>query len=234
MRKRLLTLTLLAAAVLPALAREGIVLMGDGYGRLEVETIVREVIEKNGLTDEYIPTDGTIPAEEYQRYRVVVIACELKERYTPEELRTIERSIEEGLRLVLIQQAPKALKIDPEAKDTPDAFLFGMSQMHHQQPRALVLKPDHPLIAGLFDPANADDPLLEARHFVMLRSDDFDNLIGSENFMLVGTLQKGKGDVIFLGHQLFRLLSARNETPSRAEAGRWSDLLARVLEKERP
>lgn len=212
---------------LAANAAEKIALAGEGYGRTEVKSIIEYVLHRELSSVDYEDQGDFLPAEEFEKYSMVILAGMPPERaYTVEESMKIYEYVENGGRLLLIHQAPKMFSIAEGRKD--EDFAFGRSYYIRDTesvPENTVNRPDSPLLAGAFEAAKQPFWL---RGNVMLKSMEWENLIGSEAFILVGHRDIGKGKAYYAGSELFRLL-IRAKTDGSPDVEGWIQILKNMI-----
>lgn len=199
--------------------------VGDGYGKAEVKYLTERVApEVDGLSFENCGSE--LPAKEFSKFRMVVIAGIEVDTYTAEETQIIEDYVRQGGRLVLVQQAPKAFRATGGGGDRDLNYLFGRSYYLRDNPDCTVYEPENPLFAGAL--------VEEARPFwlnatVMLRGLDWENLIGSNDYILVGRLRLGEGEAYYMGHEVFRLAKTAKEKNQEPALLGWIQIWKNIL-----
>lgn len=179
------------------------VVSGGGFGRLEVQAWTNEILLSDFPDLIFEEHPEGLPADEFDRFNLVILTGFSPEgQYSPEESQRINDWVERGGRLILIQQAPKLLNI-MEGQDFADSYLYGRSHYSRDGEECFVLIESDPLIEGVVEPG--DEPGW-IRGIVLVSQDGWDNIIGSDRFSLVGRRPVGEGEVIYLGHELFRVL----------------------------
>jgi hypothetical protein len=185
-----------------------IALVGDSYGSHEVTSIIRNILDHE---DWLFEQRGTfLPAEEFKNYSIVVIAHAQERPYTAQEHALIREYLENGGRVLLIQQAPKSLADDLSA----GAFFkwFGMKQSRIREidPAEAVIANDK-VLAGVIAAEGARPSWISGDQGVDKLADDIEVLIGAPDRALVARRKVGRGEVYFLGNELFRLRLPRSK-----------------------
>lgn len=204
---------------------EGVIgLAGEGYGAAEIQSIIKNVIDREMGSVVYEVHEGLLPVEEFAKYRLVVLAGANSERtYNAEESEKVNDYVAKGGRLVLIQQAPKNFSMTGGNRDSD--FLFGRSYYMRDRPECTVYEPESPLLEGALEPGERPFWL---RGSVLLKSPEWENIIGHNEFILVGKRTIGEGTAYYLGSELFRLLiEVRAENADKADG--WIRILKNIL-----
>lgn len=225
-----LVLCLLAGAgtLLAAPPADGpVALVGQGYGWTEVQSLVKYVMDRElpGVIHEAF--EGRLEPEEFDRFRAVEVAGDLEDPYTTEESHRIEEYVRGGGTLILIRQAPKSFYISSDGQaDRGASYLFGRSYYMRESPRSSVFNAEASLLKGAFE-ATPDPFWLTGN--VMLKSPEWNNLIGDGDYILVGHLPVEEGNVYFLGSELFRVLSQAKSEHLEQESEGWIRILKNAL-----
>lgn len=215
-----LLVTFLGISVSLCQADERIALAGQGYGRTEAQSIINVVFHRDLQSVPYEDVGEFLSADDYRNFGMVVLAGMDAERaYTIEESEKIRDYVEGGGRLVLIRQAPKLF---PDG--TKGGFLFGPSFYVREGAECEVRQPDASLLAGAIE---GEHPFW-LKGNVFLKSLDWENLIGTDTYILVGERRLGQGKLYYLGSELFRLL---NESKSGQQGGveGWVQILKNIF-----
>lgn len=194
-------------------------------GKTESRSIMNNMLdtEASSITIEVFE-DG-LPAADFSKYELVILAPTIEYAYSPEDCGVIEEFVLQGGRLLLIQQAPKKLRITEDNQDRVSDYLFGRSYYYKDRISCMVLEAEDRLLKGVLD-ANPEPEWLTAD--VLLNNPEFETLIGNDGRILVGRMKKGKGTVYYVGHELFRMQLVQR--PERhADAGSWKTLLANII-----
>lgn len=198
---------------------------GDGYGRTEVQSIIRNVLERELPQEVYEDCGEFLAPEDFSKYRLVVLAGPHSDRsYTSEEVGRIEDYIRQGGNLLLINQSPKMFPV-VEDKDQDSSYLFGRSYYLRDNPTASVFQPDADMLQGAFVQGSNPSWL---QGTVMLKGPEWESFVGKDDFILVGRRSLEKGRVYYLGSELFRLLQA-DKNNGTADAEGWVKILTNVL-----
>jgi len=198
---------------------------GNGYGRSEVQSIIRNVLDRELPQVVYEECGDYLSPEDYSKYRMVVLAGPNSDRpYTAEEVAKIEDYIRRGGNLLLINQSPKMFPV-VEGRAGDSSCLFGRSYYLRNNPNAFVLQPDAEILQGAFE--HGENPSWLQGN-VMLKGPDWDAFIGLKDFILVGQLTLEKGHVYYLGSELFRLQSNEKKTGGSDVEG-WIRILKNIL-----
>ncbi len=201
-------------------AEEKIALAGQGYGRREAESIINMLFNRDLQSMPYEDVGEFLAADDYGNFGMVVLAGLDAERgYTIEESEKIRNYVEKGGRLLLIRQAPKMF---PDG--AKGGFLFGPSFYVREGAECEVRQPDSPLLAGALEVGHP----FWLQGNVFLKSLDWENLIGTDTYILVGERRLGQGKLYYLGSELFRLL---NESKSGQQGGveGWVQILKNIF-----
>lgn len=220
----LLAFSVLGRAELPV----GLV-AGDGYGRSEVKSLIESVFNSELPNVVYEDCGEFLTPEEFSKYRMVVLAGGNSIRsYTSEETAQIEDYVRKGGRLLLINQSPKMFSLADGQVDRDSSYLFGRSYFRRDNPECTIYQPDSPLLAGALK-ENPAPFWLQAN--VLLKNPDWENIIGSDDFILVGQRAIENGKVYYAGTELFRILK-RSREQNVADAEGWVAILKNILSEK--
>jgi hypothetical protein len=201
---------------------------GDGFGRTEVKVLAQKVFDQELPDVDYHLSGEFLPAEEFKNFNMVVLAGSNAERpYTPEESAMIDDYVQNGGRLLLIQQAPKNLRFLEGGIDRDNAYLYGRSYFRRDGIDCIVNVPEDPLLEGVFE--ETDRPFwLNAS--VLLRNDagNWIALLGHEDYLLAGYREVGAGRLYYLGHETFRILGQTGQEHE-ADVRSWVRLLKNFI-----
>lgn len=226
-----LMMLLAGAGWSPAADQLAVALVGDGYGKYETEALAKNVLNELEDVCSYQIIEGKLDPKEFSQYGLVVLARTV-EPYGPDETREIERYVSGGGKLVLINVAPRSLYIvDPGPEGGPtrmrgDSFLFGSTRFEEGGKQTTVYQPDSPLLKDVLE--EGGDPLW-MRGTVFLPNPDWENLIGSDQSILVGQTALGEGTVYFLGTELFRLIKTARDAGRPEEVEGWVRILKNLV-----
>ena len=215
------------ALAAPPPADAPVALVGEDYGWAEAKAVLKNVLETHlsEVTSESI--EGRLAPEDFARYRVVVFGGAMTQPYTSEESQRIENYVRDGGKIVLIQQAPKNFRIeDAQERDKDSAYLFGRSYYRRDGLPCTVYEPKAPLLEGAFE--ESQDPFW-LQGAVMLRGLEWQNMIGHDDFVLVGQMAMGHGQVYYFGHELFRLLMRGKQDGKEQDVNDWVRMLTNAL-----
>lgn len=208
-----------------------VALVGDGYGKYEVEAIARDVMNELEDVCSYQTVEGKLDPKDFAQYGLVILARTV-EPYTSEETGEIEKYVNDGGKLVLINVAPRSLFIvdlgpDDRAKRMRgDSFLFGSTNFEEGGQKTTVFQPESPLLKGVFE--GGDDPFW-MKGTVFLPNPHWENIIGHDQNILVGQTQLGKGTVYFLGSELFRLMKTAKDEGRPDDVQGWIQILKNLI-----
>jgi hypothetical protein len=199
---------------------------GTGYGRSEVQSLLQHVFQDDlgGLTAENC--GEFLAVEDFDRFSMVILAGSKDEPYTPEESAQIDDYVQKGGRILLINQAPKNLSVAGPDADRDSSYLFGRSYYLRNSVDSQVLQPDHPLLEGVFD--ETPNPFWLNGN-VLLRSQEWESLIGTEDLILVGTRKLGEGSAYYVGTELFRVYSNARRGGVEHEMEGWVRILRNMI-----
>ena len=221
----------LACAAVQGAAQEApagskpIALVGDGYGKHEVTSIIRNICDREDWVFE--KKGGFLPVEDWGKYALVVIADAQERPFTAEEQSRIKQYLEEGGRLLLIQQAPRSLA-DAGSEDAQYEWL-GMRQRAIKGVGDAMILQD-PVLAGVV--GDTRPSWLAGTQGVANLADDVQVLIGSGSEALVARRDVGKGRVYYAGNELFRLRLPAS--PHVGDSGSYVKLLRNIIAEAKP
>ncbi len=207
---------------------------GDEYGAAEVKSILTNVVGRVPDDIRYVEYGPTIPAEDFQKFGMVVLATKVADAYTPEQAQVIEAYVRQGGRLLLIHQVYRSM-MEPRDVETMrgkaefphfESWLGkGRSMYVKQGLECAVNEPDDPLFAGVLKRNPAPEWL---KGGIFLKNPEFENLIGRDDYILVGRKRVGAGTVYYLGSELFRMkLPMYKER--HADSISWAQLIENIL-----
>lgn len=204
-----------------------IALVGDSYGIHEVTSITRNILDRE---DWIFETRGRfLPAEEFEKYALIVISTSQERPYTAEEHRIIRKYLEQGGRLLLIQQAPRHMA-DAGSADALYEWL-GMKQQGIKSlaPEEAMIAQD-PVLLGI----TGRPSWIAGEQGVGNLADDVQVLIGSGtgDQALVARRVVGQGRVYYLGHEVFRLRGAKS--PHLQDSDSYLALIRNILAEANP
>lgn len=208
-----------------------VALVGDGYGKYEVEAIAKNVLNQLEDVCSYQIVEGKLDPESFRQYGLVVLARTV-EPYNPAETKMIEEYLSDGGKLVLINVAPRSLFIvdrgpgEASKRMQSASFLFGSTLFEDGGQRASVFQPESPLLKDVL--AEGEDPLW-LTGTVFLPNPNWENLIGSNQNILVGKTQVGKGTAYFLGSELFRLIKSAKDEGRPDDVQGWIQIFKNIL-----
>lgn len=212
--------------VAPAWADRPIALVGEGYGRIEVKSIIEHVL--NGMLPQmtYEDCGEFLEASEFPKYRLVVIAgMNATRTYTSDETVQIENYVRQGGKLLLIHQAPKMFSVTDANKSRDAAYLFGRSYYIREAQEASVFQPEAKILEGAFEQVSQPRWLWGN---VRLKSPEWESYVGLDDYILVGRRAMDAGVAYYLGSELFRLLSLEKSEPGSGAEG-WARILKNIF-----
>lgn len=201
-------------------------------GTAEAASIIRNLSETESGSVDFEEFREGLPASEFSNYALVILTPGTDNAptlsYSPADCAVIEEYVAKGGRLLLIQQAPKLLRLTEGDSDKGSDYLYGRSYYHRDGVACEVMVPEDPLLKGVLD-ANPAPHWFHAS--VLLAHDAFQNIIGGNGQILVGRAKFGDGAVYYVGHELFRM-----QLPSRlerhADADSWKHLLLNIIQEK--
>jgi len=213
---------LATATALAQDAAKPVALVGSSYGTYEINAIIKHALAVSKEQEYCFEKLGTkLPVADLDKYSLVIIATALSERLTDEEKSQLDTYVSEGGHLLIISN-PTDFRNRP---------CFGMESIswHRKGADCKALKPNHPLLKGVFD--KYEKPKwLRGAIMARVKPNGMVNLIGTANgSCLVGQYRLGKGWVVFMGHELFRLKPHSN----RDVAG-WIQILRNIIAAVKP
>ena len=201
-----------------------IALVGDNYGRYDVTSISRNILEKEDWV--YEDKGRFLPAAEFSKYSLVIIAQSQERPYNEEELNQIEAYLKAGGHLLLLNQAPRSM-----ADETSELALRQFLGMDTHKIQGVA--PDDaeiaksPLLLGVVSSEGPRPSWIGGTHGATNLESDVEVLIGGNDSALVARRQVGKGWVCFLGSELFRLRAAGSS--DREDSGSYVTLIRNII-----
>lgn len=209
----LLLMACLAAEVLAMDAKDTrpeakpVALVGSRYGSYEVRCIVRNIFDHEDW--DFEEKGSFLPADEFKNYSLVILAHSQERSYTAEEQTTIREYLENGGHLLLIHRIPFAMA--DETSQEAFADWLGMTFKRIKLEPESVEIADDPLLKGVIDPDAPRPSWIQGIQGMGRVSPDVEILIGSGEDGLVARRKVGKGWVVYLGSEVFRLRAAKSE-----------------------
>jgi len=198
---------------------------GTSYGRTEAKTLMRHVFQDELGSVTVEECGEYLAPEDFERFGLVILAGSIEQVYTAEQSAEIDRYVQQGGRLLLIQQSPKNFSVAGPDVDRDSAYLFGRSYFQRDGLATTVLQPEHPLLKEVFE-QNAEPFWLNGN--VVLRSEEWETLVGAEGFILIGVRELGEGKIYYAGHELFRIQS-NSRLGKEPDADAWIRLLRNIV-----
>ncbi len=207
----MLRILTVAALMLPLCAgaaepKKPVAIVAASYGKYEAESVIKNALTLSADLEYLYERRGeAVPTEDLGKYCLVVVAHSAAP-LTPEGAAAVRRYIEGGGRMLLINTAAQALVKDlpPEAVPWPGIRRVAWAR---QSAACTVLLPKHPFLDGVLDPENPPR-WLSASTVAEIDPRQVTSLIGArDGRCLLGVSQIGKGQVVFLGPESFRLKS---------------------------
>lgn len=207
---------------------------GEGFGAAEVKSILVNVVGRVPDALQYVEFGSEIPVEEFQKFGVVVLATKVAAAYTAEQAQVMEAYVRQGGRVLLIHQAYRSIMEPGETEGMRGKGEFPHFESWLGKGRSYYVKaglecavnlPDDPLLAGVLKKNPA--PVWLNGH-IFLRNPEFENLIGMDDYILVGRKRVGSGTVYYLGSELFRMKLPQYKE-KHADAVSWGQLIENIL-----
>lgn len=174
-----------------------VALVGDSYGRHEVTSLTRNIFDRE---DWVFEDRGTfLPAEEFSRYSLVVLCHSLARPYTRQEQEVIRTYLENGGRVLLLNQVGRTLS-DAESEGACREWMGFTLRRGKALDPGLVRVADDPVVRGVGKPSWFAETLVATD-----LAPDAVNLIGEEGQALVVRRPLGKGEVWFAANEMFRM-----------------------------
>jgi hypothetical protein len=233
LRNRLLFLIIIVVfcSVLTGKDKTGkpVCIVAESYGRYEASFFIKNTLTISSDLEYLYENRGTFPPmDELDRYSLIAIFHSTARPFTPEESRKMLNYLESGGHLLLGSWAPRAIAGDIGADKIP---WIGVKRVYMGRgAQGSVLKPEHPFLKGVFDTVPSPQ-WLASTNLGIPASPDFETLIGTPNKnAMVGWQRIGKGWVVFLGHEFFRI---RPKIPP-AEADAYIRMLRNIVAAANP
>lgn len=230
-------LTLLLAAAVPAGAaepplRKPIGLACTSYGIHDVQSLIRNVLsvsaDKQCLFEEL---GGTVPVAALDRYSLIVIAYGLDHPLTPEESQAFAEYVRGGGHVLLIGQAPPVLA---RTIGYTNLTWTGISRIQANRGcmTGTVSQADAPWLHGVF--TNPVAPAwLTGGQVAVPTPGGMRAVIGTPaGAALFGVHEVGRGWVVYLGHELFRMRG--EDSPLRPDSPSWLRLIDNIVAAAEP
>ena len=199
---------------------------GDSPGQSEIKSILQNVILAERPAVQHEEQMRFLEASAFARYRMVVIAGRAERAYSAEESQVIEEYIKGGGKLLLIHEAPLSFPATTAESGHNEAFFFGRSYYRRDNPLCEILRPKDPVLSGALQGNNSPFWL---HGVILLKNPEWDNLIGSGDLILVGRRKMERGEVYFLGHELFRLMANASKEGKGEDVEGWRQILKNIL-----
>ena len=118
-------------------------------------------------------------------------------------------------------------EVTPKTLAATDWMAMKRVAWHRSGMPCKVLKPDHELLKGVFD-KKPNPTWLKGSTLAFLGADDFENIIGTDKGdCLLGMRKVGEGWIAYLGHEYFRMTSAKS--PDHADAPAYLALVRNII-----
>ena len=127
-----------------------IALVGDNYGRHDVSSISRNILEKEDWV--YEDKGRFLPAEEFSKFSLVIIAQSQERPYNEEELNQIGAYLEAGGHLLLINQAPRSMADESSAQALRKLLRMDTRKLQEMTPKDAEIAKS-PLLQGVVNSA---------------------------------------------------------------------------------
>lgn len=201
-----------------------IALVGDSYGVHEVTSITRNILDHEDWVFE--ARGRFLPVEEFEKYALVVIATSQERPYTSKEHDAIKRYLEQGGRLLLIQQAPLHMA-DAVSAGAQYGWL-GMNQ------RSVKIPPEDAIIAKdpILGEMTGRPSWIAYGQGVGNLAEDVAPLMGDGTNAIIARRDVGKGRVYYLGSEVFRLRAAKS--PHLQDSDSYLAIIRNILAEANP
>lgn len=178
-------------------------LAGASYGKYEVQAVIKNAITLSDTLEYVYESRGdSIPAAEFGKYSLVVIAHSVSQPLTPADNAAIQKYVEDGGHILLINSAPNSLGKEIGVENIK--WLGARRVAGTGGVSCQILKPSHPFLKGVFD--TYKNPKWLKGSSLAEPLPGFETLIGpGDGRALVGVRHVGKGWTAFLGDEFFRL-----------------------------
>ncbi len=205
-------------------------LVGSRYGTHEVRCITRNIFDPENW--DYEVRGEFLPAEEFKNYSLVIIAYAQERPFTLEEHALVEQYLREGGRVLLINQAPKALA-DSSSPSSSRAFYgwFGMELRRNRSltPEDADVAAD-PILKNVVEAdgeRSARPSWISASLGVINLAGGAESLISNSDGALVARRRLGEGIVYYLGSEAFRLRV--QHSPHVKDSGSYITLIRNII-----
>ena len=196
---------LVAASTSLAAPGKPVAVVGASYGKYECDNFI-----KNALTisedQEYLydRRGDSLPVGDLAKYSLVVVAHSTAAPLSPDDAAAVRKYLEDGGKMLLINTAAQSLVKDLPADKVPWPGIRRVT-WERQSASCLVLAPNHPFVAGVFNKGDAPR-WLSATTVAEIDTRRMTNVIGTKDGRcLLGVEKVGKGWVAFLGPEAFRI-----------------------------
>lgn len=209
--------------------KKPVCIVADSYGKYEARFFIKNALTISSELEYLYEDRGTFPPmDELDRYSLVAIFHSTARPFTTSESEKMLRYLESGGHLLLVSYAPIAIAKDIGADKIP---WIGIKRVYSGKgAQTRVIEPEHPFLRGVFDTVSSPQ-WLASTYLGVPSSSDFKTLIGTPNKdAIVGWQSIGKGWVVFLGHEFFRL----KPNMSLTEADAYIRLLRNIVAAANP
>ena len=218
-----------ASSVLAQATAKPVAIVGSSYGTYEVKSVITNALTvSKELEYSFVNCGGALPVSDLDKYSLVIVATAVSKPITAEENKLIDAYLRKGGHLLIINRPTNSMAKTIGFKD-----LTWMGAQYTFWARkgfaCKVLKPDHPLLKGAFEKYK-NPAWLKGSIMASVKPGGMENIIGGDNGQcLVGMNRVGKGWVVFMGHELFRLKPLKNK-----DTVGWIQILRNVIAAAQP
>lgn len=200
---------------------------GQSFAQREMDAIITQVLKKELPEVAYQQFAEHLPAEEFSRYRMVILAgnAEGAADYTDSDSATVIGYVEKGGRLLLIRNAPQRFAAVGRGSGP-----FGVSRYDRANPASTIHQSDAAILRDVVEPGGS--PFWLVGNVLLKDQAGWEKIAGTDQAILVGRQSLGEGRVYYLGSELFRLLRTGKERGKEGETEGWIRLIRNIITGE--
>ncbi len=207
---------------------------GQSFAHREMEAIIAQVLKEELPEVTYQQFATHLPAEEFSRYRMVILSGSAEEGadYGSEEASaTVIGYVENGGRLLLIRNAPQRFVAEGRGSGPVGASIY-----HRMNPTSAIHQPDAAILRDVVEPGGSpgspSSPFWLAGNVLLKDQAGWEKIVGTDQAILVGRQSLGEGRVYYLGSELFRVLKTGKEQEKEREARGWVCLIRNIVTEQ--
>ncbi len=194
-----------------------IFLVGSSYGQAEKKLLINQVAVTEGQIYRHEDAGGTIPFDKLADCSILVIATSVEAPLTPEQMKSLQKWVENGGNLLLIAHVARTMSPFNTWKWAGFSNFTAASKGGF--PVAAVNRTS-PLLSGL----NLPEGELFTGSAAFTPEPSMDVVLGTPGRCSVGMTKVGKGKVFVLAQEYFRLVNRQNPF-----ADKWLRILRNIF-----